>query len=113
MQRNLSYPAYRRAVNDGFTVKICNPTLFWNLREGFYVSPSRDLVPNSNPEIGQFSYNANTGDPSMTGSRREYAIVRTAIEEWLSSPVGDRGSFCEVLRWLQTREAPPDERRRV
>ncbi len=112
MQRNLQFPAYRRAVSEGFTVNMYNPTLFWNLSDGFYVAPSRDLVPNRSPEIGRFSYDANTGNPSMTGSRREYVIVRSAIVAYLSRPVGERGSFSDQLDEARN-DARPDERRRV
>lgn len=80
----LSYNDYRAACNEVFSAKIMNPTIYYNPTDGFYVAPSRDLVPNSDTSLGLAFYVANTGDRSHTGSRREYRPIADAIREYHS-----------------------------
>ena len=80
---NLSHRGYREAVDEAFRANICNPSIFWNGNDGFYVSPSSDLVPNSDFCLGLAVYSA-SGDRSFSGSRTEYKRFADAVRAFFS-----------------------------
>ena len=88
---NLSYNDYHTAINEAFGANISNPSVFWNSTDGFYVSPSSDLVPNDDYCVGSASYGANTGGRSMSGSRAEYAPIARGIRRYYH---GDKNTDC-------------------
>lgn len=80
----LSYTSYKSAVKKAFTASCLNPTVFYNPVNGFYVRPSKNLVPTDDTEIGLAFYNLNTNRPSMRGTRREYQPIMRAIKKFFS-----------------------------
>jgi len=52
----LSHADYRATCNEAFTVKISDPSVFWNQTDGFYVAPSAQLVPNTDLCVGLAYY---------------------------------------------------------
>jgi hypothetical protein len=80
----LSYKNYKLACDEAFRVNMSNPTVFWNEIRGFYVRPSRDLCPNMDLVINLASYDANTGERSLRGTRREYAPIARGIQNYYS-----------------------------
>lgn len=87
----LSHENYRVACDDAFRVNICNPTVFWSATDGFYVAPSRDLVPNGNLRVGLAYYNLNMdGARSLSGSRSEYRPIAAGIRKFYATAADDR-----------------------
>jgi len=80
----LSYGDYRTACNEAFSANMHNPTVYYNPSDGFYVAPSSDLVPNTDTVISLAYYSANSGERSLTGSRREYTPIARAIREFFA-----------------------------
>lgn len=79
----LSHNDYRSACDEAFRVNMCNPTVYWNATDGFYVSPSSDLVPNQDYRVGAAYYCLNNNsERSLSGSRREYRPVAADIRKF-------------------------------
>ena len=97
----LSYKNYREACAEGFSVTMCNPTIYWNRKDGFYVAPSRNLIPNEDLSLGLCYYDANSGCRSHRGTRREYKPILAGIKKFISNP--DMGKSidevveCEIM----------------
>src|SRR3989304_7335784 len=69
----LSHADYRATCNEAFTVKISDPSVFWNQTDGFYVAPSAQLVPNTDLCVGLAYYSlTNNSARRLSGSPRGY-----------------------------------------
>ena len=79
------FTGYRAAVADAFSRNMHNPSVVYSDREGFTVQST--LVPLDDDEVRvhEASYCADGGEPSMSGSRREYATVRARLVAWLDA----------------------------
>ena len=96
----LSHADYRATCNEAFTVKISDPSVFWNQTDGFYVAPSAQLVPNTDLCVGLAYYSLNNNCArSLSGSRREYAPIAQGIRLFFSTPAADRnGSLRQYIQ---------------
>ena len=96
----LSHRNYRNACDEAFSANMSNPTIFWNPDDGFYVSPSSDLVPNDDLRIGLAYYCLNNGgNRSFSGSRREYRPLATGIRKFYAeTPNGSRQNLRDAIR---------------
>jgi hypothetical protein len=76
-----SYDDFRSAIDDAFTARICDPTVFWNETDGFYVAPSRKLVPNRDYCVGAANYILPSGKKSLSTSRKSFSKTVNDIRE--------------------------------
>ena len=73
------YRGFRAAVLEGhYSAHCCNPTVFYNSDNGFYVQPDTHLIPNNDYRVGACNFNANTGK-FYEISLSAYDLVRAEI----------------------------------
>ena len=102
----LSYRDYRAACDEAYRVNMSNPTVYWNADDGFYVSPSSDLIPNEDFCVGLASYSANTGDRSLRGTRREYQPIAAGIRKFFAVPENERnGNLLDYIEYAEAEAA--------
>jgi len=78
--------------------------MFFNPVDGFYVSPSADLIPNSDVQIGPAFYSAESGDRSLSGRRADYRNISWAIEKYYSAT--NKMSFSDLLNEVERDSEP-------
>jgi hypothetical protein len=102
----LSHNDYRAACDQAYIKNISNPTVYWNMDDGFYVAPSSDLASNNDLRIGLAYYSLNNDSArSLSGSRREYRPIAAGIRKFYATAPNKRiGTLCDYVELVRFQE---------
>ena len=72
------FESYKKAVNEGFTTNLYNPTLMYSAKHGFYIYPGSLLNEDHDACLGECHYIAN-GKKNFGTSYHSYLLVKSKV----------------------------------